>query len=156
MFRKVAIAVVSTLAISSSSAFADFSAGMFAAQLEVEAKAQAKAGKSPADIARAGIAAGVNARFLTTAMLLAGISPSAAISGLVSAGGDLDQIVGAAFAAGVLEATIVDAATAGGASGVNVNTALALARGTISRGTLLTSTPNAAGTPGGGSQASPN
>ncbi len=155
MFGKLANALFLAVSISSGSAFADFSAGMSAAQLETEARAQAAAGKSAADIARAGLTARVNAGFLTTAMLLAGINSSAAITGLVSAGGNLDQVVGAAFAAGIPEATITTAATGGGATGDAVNAALALARGDGSK-TRLTGTPNPAGNPGAGNTASPN
>jgi hypothetical protein len=155
MFGKPAIALLFAVAISSGSAFADFSAGMSAAQLETEARAQVAAGRSAADIAKAGLQARVNAGFLTTAMLLAGINSSAAITGLVSAGGNLDQVVGAAFAAGIPDATITTAATGGGAVDEAVIAALARAHGNDSK-TRLTGTPNPAANPGAGNTASPN
>ena len=81
-----AIAILSA-ALMSPVVYAQFTSGMTASQLQQEVQAQVAAGKSAADIARAGLAAGVEAGSLTTAMLLAGINPNSALTALLVRGG---------------------------------------------------------------------
>src|SRR5438045_5098189 len=77
--KKLASILLASFVLASSTALAQFSAGMSGAGLESAVKAQMAAGKSAADIAKAALAAGVNAGAVTTALLVSAANPDAAV-----------------------------------------------------------------------------
>ena len=99
--KKLIPMLVAGLFAVTSSAWADFKAGMTVMQLQAEVKAQITSGKSAASIAKSGLDANVNLGDLTKAMIDSGVAPGVAISALIGAGAEPNAVQMAAERAGV-------------------------------------------------------
>lgn len=107
-------------------AFAQFKKGMTPAQVEAAVAADLKKPGANADsIAKAALAAGIDAGTLTVAMINNKVAGDVAVQAVIRAGGDVVAVVNAALNAGVPVATVTIAAKKAGANPATVDNAVA-------------------------------
>lgn len=138
-------------------AFAAITAGMTQVQLDAEVKLQVVAGKSPADIAKAAKAAGIDAGSLTKALLKAGTAPAAGLAAVLGSYGNdaAASVAKAALDSGVQTSVIQTALTGNGISQNKAQELIAAAKSSSqlasSQSSTNTRSATSSGSSGGGS-----
>lgn len=141
-------------------AYAQFKKGMTSTQVESTIAAELKKPGATADsVAKAALAAGIDAGAITTALINSKVAGDVAIRAVIRAGGDAVAVINAALNAGVPAATVTAAAKAAGASASTVDNTVAQYQsqpGSTQTGQGSMSGPTTGTPQGGGGSASPS
>lgn len=131
-------------------AAAAFQPGMNVEQAEAEARLQASAGASLAQIVANAQKAPLNAGLITNMLINAGFDAADAVAAMLRAGAPLQVVVNAAFNAGATSAEIEKGALAAGVSSADVLAAIAASPFEIAQSRAGSTPTGAAGAGGGG------